>query len=62
MLTILFLKKYQDEFYTQAAQVLVECLRSEISPKEFWGVLLFHTVPLMKLGNKYIHFNLYIIE
>ncbi|CAB4412933.1 unnamed protein product [Rhizophagus irregularis] len=42
----------QDEFYVQAAQVLVECLRSEISPKEFWGVLLFHTVPLMKLGRR----------
>ncbi|CAI2176029.1 2659_t:CDS:10 [Funneliformis geosporum] len=42
----------QDEFFHQAAQVLVECLRSEISPKEFWGVLLFHTVPLMKLGRR----------
>ncbi|CAG8461054.1 3381_t:CDS:10 [Funneliformis mosseae] len=42
----------QDEFFHQAAQVLVECLRSEISPKEFWGVLLFHTVPLMKHGRR----------
>ncbi len=35
--------------------MLVECLRSEIPPKEFWGVLLFHTVPLMKLGTHILY-------